>query len=92
MGKDLDHILFGIGRCAGGAARAVGGDVERFVVVEELEDVAGWGRVDDGGRDELVHGFVVGGVGGVMHEARTAGVNRAAKEGEADGAPLGDAR
>lgn len=92
VGEDLDHVLLGVGRGAGGAARAVGGDVERLVVVEELEDVAGWRRVDDGGGDELVHGFVVGRVGGVVHEARAARVDRAAEEGEADGAPLRDAR
>ena len=92
MRKDFDHVFFGIGGRARGAARAVGGDVERFVVVEELEDVAGWGGVDDGGGDELVHCFVVGWVGRVVHEARAAGVHCAAEEGHADGAPLGDAR
>ena len=38
---------------------AVGGDVEWSVVVEEFEDVGGRGGVDDTGRDELVHCFVV---------------------------------
>ena len=92
MSEDLDHVFFDIGRCARCAARAVGGDVERFVVVEELEDVAGRWGVDDGGGDELVHCFVVGGVGRVVHEACAAGVHCAAEEGHADGAPLGDAR
>ena len=92
MRKDFDHVFFGIGGRARGAARAVGGDVERFVVVEELEDVAGWGGVNDGRGDQLVHGFVVGGVRGVVHEARAAGVHCAAEESHADGASLRDAR
>ena len=92
MSEDLDHVFFDIGRCARGATRAVGRDVERFVVVEELEDVAGRWGVDDGGGDELVHCFVVGGVGRVVHKACTAGVHGAAEEGHADGATLGDAR
>lgn len=48
------------------AAVAVGRHVERFVGVEELEDVGGGRRVDDRGRDELVHGLVVGWFGGVV--------------------------
>lgn len=50
----------------------VGGDVEGFVGVEELEDVGWRGDVDDGGGDDLVHGFVVGGVRGVVQEAGAA--------------------
>lgn len=57
----------------GFGAVAVERDVEGFVVVEEFEDVGGWGRVDDGRCDELVHGFVGGGVGGVVEEAGAAG-------------------
>lgn len=36
--KDFHHVFFGVGGGVG-AAVAVGGDVERFVVVEEFEDV-----------------------------------------------------
>lgn len=38
---------------------AVGGYVERFLRIEEAHDVAGQRSVDDGRRDELVHGLVV---------------------------------
>lgn len=92
MRKNLDHILLRISGRAWRAASAVRGDVQRFVVVEELEDVAGGWGVDDGGGDQLVHGFVVGGVGGIVDETRAAGVDGATEEREADGAPLGDAR
>ena len=70
-------------------AVAVGGDVEGFIVVEKLEDVAGWGRVDNGGGDHLIHGFVVRGFGGVMHEAGAAAVDGAGEEGHAYGFWLG---
>lgn len=70
---------------------AVLGDVEGFVVVEEFEDVGGRGSVDDGGGDELVHGFVGGGVGGVIEEAGAAGGDGAGEEGYADRTLLGDA-
>lgn len=46
---------------------AVGGDVEGFrVAVEQFDDVGGGWGVYDGGGDELVHCFVVGGLGGVV--------------------------
>ena len=69
---------------------AVGRHVERLVVVQELEDVGGGRGVDDGGGDELVHGFVVGGVGGVVDEAGAAAVDGAGEEGHADGFLVGD--
>lgn len=73
------------------AAVAVGGDVEGLVVVEEFEDV-GWGRdVDDGGRDDLVHGLVVGGFGWVVDESRATAIDGAGEEGHADGFLVGDA-
>jgi len=66
-------------------------DIEWFVVVEQFEDVGGSGRVDDGGRDELVHCFVVGGFGGVVHEACATDVDAAGQEGHAEGFVVGDA-
>ena len=69
---------------------AVQGDVEGFVVVEELEDVGGGRGADDGGGDELVHCFVVGGVGGVVEDAGAADGGAAAEEGHADAAAVGD--
>ena len=76
---------------ASAAAGAVGGDVERFVVVEELEDVV-WRRgVDDGAGDELVHRLEVGGVGRVVHETCAACVHGAGEECEADAALSRDA-
>ena len=90
MRENLHHILFRICWYAGSTALAVGGDVQGFVVVEEFEDVA-WGRgVDDTGGNELVHCFVVGGVGGVVDEAGAAGVDCAGDEGHADGALVRD--
>ena len=74
-----------------GRAVAVGGHIERLVVVQHLEHV-GWRRgVDDGGRDQLVHGLVVGRFGRVVHEAGAAAVDGAGEEGHADGFLVGDA-
>lgn len=57
--------------------------------MQHLEDV-GWGRgVHNGGGDDLVHGFVVRGLGGVVHEAGTAAVDGAGEEGHADGFLVG---
>lgn len=65
------------------ASMTVGGYIQRLVVVEKLEHV-GWGRrVDDRGGDELVHGFVIGGLGGVMDEAGAAAIDGAGEEGHA---------
>lgn len=75
-----------------GTAVAVGGDIQRFAVVsEEFEDVVGGRGVDDGGGDELVHRFVVGGFGGVVDEAGAAAVDGAGEEGHAQGFLVGDA-
>lgn len=52
---------------------AVLGHVKRLLVVEELEDVASLGGADDGRRHDLVHGFVVVGVGWVVEEAGARG-------------------
>lgn len=73
-----------------GTAVAVGGDVEGFVVVQQLEDVGRGRGVDDRGRDELVHGLVVGGVRGVVHEAGAADGDGAREEGHAEGFLVGD--
>lgn len=70
---------------------AVSGDVEWFVIVEELEDVGGERGVDDGGGDDLVHCFVVGGFGGVVDEASAAAVDGAGEEGHAEGFLVRDA-
>ena len=61
------------------------------MVVQQLEHVTGRGRVDDRGRDELVHGLVVLRARGVVHKASAAAVDGAGEEGHADGAVLGDA-
>lgn len=50
------------------------GDVERFVVVEEFEDVGGGRGRHNGGGDDLVHCFVVGVAVGVVEEAGAADV------------------
>lgn len=73
---------------------AVHGDIQRFVGVvgglEHFEDVGGGRGVDDGGGDELVHCFVVGGFGGVVDEAGAAAVDGAGEEGHAEGLLEGD--
>lgn len=104
LAKDLHHVLLGVSGAGGVVLAAtvvvvrgrVGAMtvlryVEGFVVVQEFEDVGGWGRVDDGRGDELVHGFVGAGVGGVVQQADAAGGDGAGEEGDADGALLGDA-
>ena len=70
---------------------AVQRDVQRFIVVQEFDDVGGCRSVDDAGGDELVHCFVVGGVGGVVDETRAADVDAAAEEGHAEGFVVRDA-
>ncbi len=58
--------------------------------MEQLEDVRGGRRVDNGGGDELVHCFVVGGVGGVVDEAGAAAVDGTGEEGHAQRFLVGD--
>ena len=73
---------------------AVHGDIQWFVGVgglEHFEDVVGWGRLHDGGGDELVHCFVVGGFGGIVDEAGAAAVDGAGEECHADGSLARDA-
>ena len=89
--EDLHHILFRVCRDTRSRSLPVRGDVERFVVVEKLQDVGGGRGVDDRRRNKLVHGFVVGGVRRVVDEAGAAGVNCAGDEGHADGALVRDA-
>lgn len=57
---------------------------------EEFQDVGGGRGVDDGAGDELVHGFVVGGFGGVVDEAGAGDVDGAGEEGHAQGFLVGD--
>ena len=47
--EDLHHVFLGVADGAGGAALAVGRDVDGFVGAgaEEFDHVGGWGRVDD---------------------------------------------
>ena len=59
--------------------------------VSELKHVGGRAGVDDGSGDQLVHGLVVGRLGGVVHEAGAAAVDRAGEEGHADGLLVRDA-
>lgn len=62
---------------------AVCRNVKRFLRVEKAHDVA-WERgVDNGSSDELVHGFVVRGMSGIMDEAGTTGIDAAGEEGHA---------
>ena len=68
---------------------AVGGDVERFVVVEQAEDGAADGRVDDGGRDDLVHRLVILRMGGIVDDAGAAAGHGAGEEGHPQGFVVG---
>ncbi|KAL8742350.1 MAG: hypothetical protein Q9190_005145 [Brigantiaea leucoxantha] len=88
--ENLHHVFLGV-RGGVGASVAVGGDVQRFVVVQELEHVGWWRGVDDGGGDELVHCLVVGRFGRVVHEAGAAAVDGAGEEGHSQGFLMGDA-
>ena len=42
--------------------------------MKHLQDVGRWGHIDDRAGDDLVHRFMVRGVGWVMHEAGAAAV------------------
>ena len=59
--------------------------------MQHADDVAGHRGVDDGGGDELVHCFVVGGFGRVVDEAGAADVDAAGEEGHAQGFVVRDA-
>lgn len=91
--EDFHHVLLRIGYCricTGGASGSIGRDVEWFVVVEELEDVAVWWGCDDGGGDELIHCFMVRRMGGIVEETGAGCVSSARQEGETDGTVVGD--
>lgn len=52
----------------------IGWDVEQFIVVEHLnDDIGRWTRYDRRS-DDLVHGFVVAWMSGIMDKACTAAV------------------
>lgn len=71
---------------------AVERDVEGLLLLlEKFEDVGGGWCVDNTGADELIHCFVIGGVGGIVDEAGAARVDASAKESHADAAIVGDA-
>lgn len=72
--EDLHHVFFGVGDFVSGFV-AVDGDVKEAVVVEHFEDVVSCRLGDDGGGDNLVHGFVVGRVCWVVHETCTGAVD-----------------
>lgn len=91
VAKQLHHVLLGVRGLGRSRARAVGGDIERFVVVEKFEDVRGRWSIDHGRGDELVHCLMVGRVGRVVNETSAAGVDGSRQEGEADGALFRDA-
>lgn len=63
----LHHVFLRVGNFVR-RLLAVLGHVERLLVVEQLEYVAALGGADDGRRHDLVHGFVVAGVGWVVDE------------------------
>lgn len=64
---------------------AIGGDVQRLVGVQKLEHIRRRRGVDDRGGDELIHGLVIRGFGGVMHKTGAAAVDCTGEECHADG-------
>lgn len=52
----------------------IGWDVERLIIVEHFQDHIGRWTCHDRRSDDLVHGFVVAWMRGVMDKARTTGV------------------
>jgi len=64
---------------------AIGGDVERSVVVQEFNHVVRCWSIDDRRGNKLIHGLVIRWVGRVVHESRAACVDRAGDEGHAHG-------
>lgn len=57
--------------------------------MEKTEDVAGSRSVDDGRSDDLVHCFVVLGVGGVVDQTGAGAMDCAREEGHAEGLVVG---
>lgn len=68
----------------------VGGDIERFLVVEKLEDIGGRRRIHNGSGDDLVHCFVVRRFGRIMDQASAAAVNGTRQEGYTDRFSMGN--
>lgn len=73
--EDLHHVLLGVADLVLARLLPVGRDVVRPVVVQHLENVLRRRRRHDRRRDDLVHGLVVAGVCGVVHEACAGGVD-----------------
>lgn len=88
--ENLHHVLLGIrGRIVG--AVAVLRNVQRLLAaVEEFQHIAGRGRVDDRGGNDLVHGLVVGRFGRVVDETGAAAVDGAGEESHAQGFLVGN--
>ena len=86
MGEDFHEVFFCVsnGSSALDGFDAVVGNVEGAVGVEEFEDVAWWRNIDDIGCDELIHSFMVGGMGRVVEETRGEEADGAGEEGETD--------
>ena len=70
---------------------AICGDVKRLgVAMQKLEDVR-WRRSIDNGRcDQLVHGLVVGRLGGVMDKPGTADIDGTGEESHTERLLMGD--
>lgn len=64
--EDLHHVFLGVAELVGRGPLPVDGDVVRPVAVQHFEDVLRGGGGDDGRGYDLVHGFVVAGVGWVV--------------------------
>lgn len=89
--EDFHHVFLGVCGSAGDGSLAVGRDVESLVAaVQQLHDVGWRGGVDDGGGDDLVHGFVVGWMGRIVDEAGAAAVDGTGEEGHSDAFLMGD--
>jgi len=89
LGKDLHHVLFGVGRRVR-ATMAILRNIQGPIVVQEPENiVARWG-VDDRRCYDLVHCLVVLGFRRIMDEAGTADVDPTGEECHAEGLVMGN--
>lgn len=70
----------------------VRGNVQWLVATMEHLDDVGWGRgVDRWGRDELVHGLVVGGVARIVDKTGTTDIDGTGEESHTKGFLMGNA-
>lgn len=71
---------------------AICGDINGLgVAVEKLENIRWRRRVDDGSSDKLIHGLVVGRLGGIVDETGAADIDGSREESHAERLLVGNA-